>query len=91
MAESILHFGAVRLRAQGTGNLKLSYIGLDDVSIKINAPLILATSSGREPTILTNFISQRARLHILQTEIDDYMKVNRVVLYMNAYAEEFPK
>ncbi len=91
MAESILHFGAIRLRVNGTGILRLNLIGLDDVINKTVAPYNMSTTPGREPTILCNMTAQRARLRLSTTAIDEYMKVNRVIFYVNGYAEEFPR
>jgi hypothetical protein len=91
MAESILHFGAIRLRVNGTGILRMTLIGLDSVKTKTIAPYTMSLTPGREPTVLTNFNAQRARLRMQTTAIDEYMKVNRAILYVNQYAEEFPR
>lgn len=91
MAESILHFGAITLRINGSGLCRMTLIGLDDTRTKTLSPLTMATSPGREPTTLTNFNSQRARVRILTNEFDDYMRVNRVVIWIKERATSFPK
>lgn len=91
MAESILHFCAVTLRINGTGNCDMTLIGLDSAKTKNLAALVMATAPGKEPTVLTNFNSQRARLRIKTDEIDEYMKVNRVILWIKERATSFPR
>jgi hypothetical protein len=65
--------------------------GLDNAKTKTLAPLTMATSPGRETTTLTNFNSQRARLRMQTTTLDEYMKVNRVVIWIKERATSYPK
>lgn len=90
MAESILHFGAVSIRVNGEGILRMTLIGLDETRTKTLNILTMATSPGKEPTVLSNFNSQRARLRLETTAIDEYMKVNRVVLWVKEVSTSFP-
>lgn len=90
MAESILHFGAVTLRINGTGICRLTLIGLDESKTKVLNTLTIRTAPGNEPTVLANFNSQRARLRILTSTLDEYMKVNRVILWVKEVATSLP-
>lgn len=90
MAESILHFGAVTLRINGTGILRMTLIGLDETTTKSLNILPMATAPGKEPTVLSNFNSQRARLRMQTTAIDEYMRVNRVIFWVKELATSFP-
>jgi len=90
MAESILHFGAVTIRVNGTGVMRMTLLGLDDDKSFVLNTFTMSSLPGREPTVLANFNSQRARLRIQTTGIDEYMKVNRVVLFVKQVATSFP-
>lgn len=90
MSEYILHYGAVTLRVNGAGSLRGSFIGLDDIIINTLHPLTMASAPGREPTILANTKSQRARLKLETTAIDEVMKINRIVVWTKALYTQYP-
>lgn len=90
MAESLLHFGQITLRVNGTGLLVMTLIGYDDTRTKLVSPLTMSLTPGKEPTKLTGFIAQRARLRMETTLIDEYMKVNRVILWVRPFGTQFP-
>jgi len=87
----INHFGSVTLRVNGTGSLRMSLIGLDDVRTKTINPLTMSLTPGKEPTKLTNFKSQRARLRFETTAIDEYLKINKIILWIKPVASSFPQ
>lgn len=90
MAESILHFGAVTLKVNGTGTLRMSLIGLDEVRTYTLNTLTMQTAPGKEPTVLANFNSQRARLRMKTTAIDEYMRIDRVIIWIKELATSYP-
>lgn len=87
--ENIQHFGAIRLRVNGTGNLKPKFLSLDDVRTLDLVPIIMATLTDREPTRLANFMSQRARLRLGTTEKDEIFKINRVIIFVKETYSEY--
>ena len=92
MAGAVInHFGQVTLRVNGSGSLLLSLIGIDDVRTKTIAPLTMQTSPGKEPTKITNFKSQRARLRFETAVIDDFLKINKIILWIKPVASGFPQ
>lgn len=90
MAENILHFGAITVRVNGTGLLRMKLKSLDDVKTKVIAPITMSSTPGKEPTKLTNFNSQRARYRLETTAIDEYMKINRIVVWIKEIYTQFP-
>lgn len=90
MAEYIQHFGAVTLRVNGVGTLKMSFIGLDDIIINDLTPLIMSPTPGREPRILANTKGQRVRLKLITTEINETMLVNRIIIWSKPLFTQFP-
>ena len=90
MAENILHFGAVRLRVTGVGFLRMTLSDLDDVNPETLVPLTLQTASGREPTRLCNHKTQRVKLKLYTTAIDEVVRINRIILYAKEIYTSYP-
>jgi hypothetical protein len=90
MAESILHYAGATFRINGTGFARLTLMGLDRVKQLTLGPITMATSPGFEPTRKCNFTSQRTLIRMETTDIDEYMKVNRIVLWVKELYTEFP-
>lgn len=91
MAENILHYGAVRLRVSGEGSLLLKMKGLDDVITQDLASLTLSLTPGREPTQLANFKTQRMRLRISVSGINQHFSLNRLVIYAKELWQSYPQ
>lgn len=86
----INHYAATRLRVVGSGNFKMSFYSLDDINSLTLIPLTLASTSNREPTRLANFNEQRAALEIKVTAINEWFKVDRIVIFVKPVASSFP-
>lgn len=90
MSEDLLHFGSVKLRITGSGNVDMQLIGLDDVLTQTLYPLPISEVSGREPVRLANLVGQRMRLKISTDEIDEWINVNRIILYVKPIYSSYP-
>lgn len=91
MAGSIInHFGQVTLRVNGSGSLLLSLKSLDDVYTQTLQPVTMQTLPGKEPTKLCNLTVQRARLRFETTAIDEYLKINKIIIWIRPTASQFP-
>ena len=90
MAEDLLHFGSVKLRITGSANLDMQLIGLDDTITQDLFPLPITTTSGREPVRLSNMIGQRARLKLSTDAIDEWINVNRIIIYVKPTYTSYP-
>ena len=91
MAEDILHFGAYKIRINGSGILRATLKSLDSSITQALATITMATAPGREPTVLANFIQQRAFLRLETTAIDETMNVNRIIVYIKPMWTSFPQ
>lgn len=89
-SEDILHFNAVRLRVTGSGSLDMVFKSLDDVITKTLAPLAMSMATGREPRVLTNFKSQRAKLEISVDLIDEYFSINKLIVFVKPLWADYP-
>lgn len=90
MAEGILHWGAVTLRVTGSGNLRMHLTGLDNAITKTLVPIVMSDTSGREPTRLSNFNSQRTKIKLQTTAINEVMRINRIILWTKPIYTQFP-
>lgn len=91
MAESILHYGAATFRVQGTGNLKLTFFGINKVkSFVFTNPISMVTAARTEPTKLANFKSQRALLRFETTDLDEYVDINRIIIWIKPIGTQYP-
>ncbi len=88
--ENIQHFSHLRMRLQGEGNLKTKLISLDPAYFVQNADQLMASVTDIEPTILTNFVTQRAAIEFFTTEENEYLRINRVIVFLRDYGSEYP-
>ena len=88
----LVHFGIVRMRVTGAGNLQLFLHSLDDAlhsSTLVSTPLLTVTN--REPTTLSNFIDQYGQLHILTTVENEVFEVSKIVIFVKPVASGYPQ
>lgn len=88
--ENIQHFAAMRVRVTGSGSLKLAVYSLDDVRSKTLVALPITSAARIIPTRLVNFMEQRASFELKTTDIDEFMRVNRVVIFMKEVFTSYP-
>ena len=89
--EGISHFTSVRMRIQGVGNLQMAMYSMDDIRSVTMVPFPMALLTRIEPNRLTNFIEQRALLEGKTTEIGEFVRINRIVIFAKGYATEYPQ
>lgn len=88
--ENILHFTAVRMRVVGQGSLKMRLNSLDDVQTQELVPFSMSAGTNIQPTRLCNFLQQRAQLEVYTTELNDFFKINRIILFVKESATSYP-
>lgn len=88
--EVITHFNGVRMRVVGSGSLLMSLHSLDDVNSQTLVPFTLAATTNREPFRLANFMEQRASLEFKTTQINEWFRITRVILYTKPTFVDFP-
>jgi hypothetical protein len=88
--EGLLHTGAIRFRVTGVGNLDSELLSLDETVTADLAPLALSLIPGKEQRILSNFISQRVKLRLSTDEIDEYVNISRIILFIKPIWSEYP-
>ena len=88
--ETVNHYGLIRLRVNGAGDLKQTLYSLDDVKSNVLAPLTLASATNIEPTRLSNFTQQRVYLDLRVTEINEYFVISKIIVFAKPVATSFP-
>ena len=90
MNESILHFGALRFRITGTGQMTATVYNLDKTQSFTPNSIQMDGIDGSEPLILTNLNTQRAILRMETNTQGAYFEVSRIVLYQKPIWEDYP-
>src|SRR5262245_8045435 len=88
--ENISHFASIRVRVNGSGNLKMKVYSLDDVRSKVLVPFTMQTANRIIPTRIVNFMEQRAAFELKTTEIDEKFRINRIVIFMKEVFTSYP-
>lgn len=90
-AGELLHFGAVRMRVTGTGNLRMTLNSLDDVNTSTLPVLPMSATTNREPTVLANYVDQLGSLEFETTEIDEVFAICKIVVFVRPVATGYPQ
>ena len=88
--EDISHFAAIRVRVNGTGQLRMAVYSLDNVRMKNLVPLQMQTNARIIPTRLVNFMEQRAAFELGTTEIDEVFRINRIIVFSKQVFTSYP-
>jgi hypothetical protein len=88
---NLVHFIGYRIRVVGTGSLKSTFYGLDEILSDVNPAYPMTPTNSKEPFIHGNFVSQRSKLRIYTTEINEYFKVNNITFFVKTYASGDPQ
>ena len=88
--EAISHYNMLRLRVNGRGNLKLALLSLQDVNRQQLEDIQMADRTNIQPRVLANFKEQRVKLELKTVSINDYFRINRIILFSRFFASEYP-
>lgn len=87
----INHYGAVRLRVNGSGSLRLTLFSLDETQTNVLVPIPLQTTTNVEPNRLSNFTQQRAKLQIQVTNLNETFQISKIIVFVKPVAKSFPE
>jgi hypothetical protein len=90
MNESVLHFGAVKLRVEGSGKLTATIFNMDKSQSFTPNDFDLDVIDGTEPLVLTNLNTQRAILRLETNTKDAVFTISRIVLYQKPIWASLP-
>ena len=89
-AEYVIHFAAVRLRVDGTGNLQMRLLSPNGVKQAVMVPLAMTDPADDMLTKLVNFKKERAQLEFKTTEIDEVFDISRILIFTKPVASSYP-
>lgn len=88
--ENFLHYGAVRIRAVGRGNLRTKFIGYDEIETEVLAPLPMGATSWRNIQTLANFQGQAGRLRVEVTKLNETFRINHIIIFVKPMWTDYP-
>lgn len=89
--EVINHYGAIRLRIKGAGNLQPTLFSLDEQQSTVLAPIVLNTTTAIEPNRLSNFTQQRAKLELTTSNIGEFFVISKIIIFTKPVAKSWPE
>jgi hypothetical protein len=89
--ELINHYGAVRLRVNGSAQLQMSLFSLDEEFQKVLLPVSITAINNVEPNRICNFTQQRAKLMIRTVNFGEYFKISKIIVYVKPVAKSYPE
>src|SRR5580692_5612257 len=89
--EVINHYGAVRLRVQGSASLQISFLSLSEAQSNVLAPITIQSTTNIEPNRLSNFTQQRAKLQIMTSGLNETFQISKIVVFVKPVAKSFPE
>ncbi len=87
----INHYGAVRLRVNGSASLQMTLFSLDETQSNVLVPVPLQSLTNVEPNRLSNFTQQRAKLQIKTTGLGETFQISKIIIFVKPVAKSFPE
>ena len=88
--ENLQHVTGVRLRVTGTGNLLMTLFSQDNIRTQVLTSIPMAAATNIQPFRLANFIEQRTQLQLKTTVLDEFFKINRIIVFMKEVYTSYP-
>ena len=89
--EVVNHYGAVRLRVNGSASLQLTLFSLDETQSNVLVPVPIVSLTNVEPNRLSNFTQQRAKLMIKTTGLGETFQISKIIIFVKPVAKSFPE
>lgn len=88
---NIIHFGSVRIRVEGSGNLLQRLLSLSAVYQNVLTPVVMSSSTNRFSSTLSNFNEQKAQLELKIEVIDEWFEIGSIIIYTKPIYTGFPQ
>lgn len=85
------HYGAVRTRVTGSGNLQAELMSMDEVNVNTLPTIPMQATTNREILVLANFNDQRASLHLFTDQINEVFQISRITIFTRPVATGYPQ
>lgn len=87
----VLHFTGTRIKASGQGSLHQLFQSLDYIQTEQLNDIILRTSNNLVPFSLANFIDQQANVRVYMDTIEDFMKIDQIIIFYKKLFTGYPQ
>jgi len=87
---TVFHYGAIRLRATGSGNLQMTLFSRNEVRSQVLVALALPATTDIDLNRLANFTQQRAKLQISTANINETFNINKIIIFTRPVASSLP-
>lgn len=88
--DNIVHYTSVRMRIVGSGNLDMTMYSQDEIYSSTLIPFPMTAATNIRPTRLMNFQHQRAYLKGSTDTINEWFKINKIVIYAKEVFTDYP-
>lgn len=85
------HIVGVRARVTGSGLMRYTLEDFSAIQTQDLATLTMAAATRFEPTVLSNFQSQRTRLIGKVTDINEWFEFSKIIIWAKPVAAEYPQ
>lgn len=85
------HYHTVTLRVKGSGSLISTLYSLENEYSQNLKNQVLSLTSGRSPTLLANFIHEKAYLHVRVSTIDHKFEISNIEIGVKPVATGYPQ
>lgn len=88
--DNIVHYTSVRMRIIGSGSLRMTMYSQDEVFNSPLVPFTMQATTNIRPARLMNFQHQRAYLEGKTVDINEWFKINKIVIYAKEVFADYP-
>ena len=86
----IIHYGRVKLRVTGSGVLRGTLFGYNEITSAALPNTTMQTTNARQVSRLTNFLTERAKLRLETTDINEVFRITSIVIFVRSVYSEYP-
>ena len=87
----VIHANAIRVRVVGSGNMRCTFQGFNDILTQTLLPIDMTATDSRLKMRLANFQSQAIKLRGETTSINEVMRVNDITFFIRPLWAEYPQ
>jgi hypothetical protein len=87
----VSHYAGTRMGISGQGTVKQVLQSVDYIHTLQFGNNILRTSNNRSPFSLANFVDQHASVRIYMDQLDDFMRVDQLIIFIKPVFTDYPR
>lgn len=88
--ENIQHHSHLRMRVTGIADFRMVVHSMDYIKSKELVPIMVQVLNRIQPVRIVNFVEQRVAYEFAHLKMDEYVRINRIVIYMKEIYTSHP-